>query len=100
MGPKFACRSVAVEVEVVVGVLVVVVGGRCQILRVLKCVGNWAILHCDWMCEIVFADAQDKELLAQCNITHILSIHDTAAPVLGVSAPLLTSVTFTSCPCL
>lgn len=27
MGPKFACRSVAVEVEVVVGVLVVVGGG-------------------------------------------------------------------------
>nr|WAW78383.1 dual-specificity phosphatase 22b [Paralichthys olivaceus] len=27
-------------------------------------------------------DAQDKELLAQHNITHILSIHDTAAPVL------------------
>ncbi|MED6253626.1 Dual specificity protein phosphatase 22-B [Ataeniobius toweri] len=27
-------------------------------------------------------DAQDRELLAQHNITHILSIHDTAAPVL------------------
>ncbi|XP_062280019.1 dual specificity protein phosphatase 22-B-like isoform X1 [Scomber scombrus] len=27
-------------------------------------------------------DAQDKELLAQHNITHILSIHDTAAPIL------------------
>ncbi|KAM4739919.1 dual specificity protein phosphatase 22-B-like [Anableps anableps] len=27
-------------------------------------------------------DAQDRELLAQYNITHILSIHDTAAPVL------------------
>ncbi|XP_029004940.1 dual specificity protein phosphatase 22-B-like [Betta splendens] len=27
-------------------------------------------------------DARDKELLAQHNITHILSIHDTAAPVL------------------
>nr|XP_019958098.1 PREDICTED: dual specificity protein phosphatase 22 [Paralichthys olivaceus] len=27
-------------------------------------------------------DAQDKELLAEHNITHILSIHDTAAPVL------------------
>uniref|UniRef100_A0A672FEL1 Dual specificity phosphatase 22 n=1 Tax=Salarias fasciatus TaxID=181472 RepID=A0A672FEL1_SALFA len=27
-------------------------------------------------------DARDPELLAQHNITHILSIHDTAAPVL------------------
>ncbi|XP_056132987.1 dual specificity protein phosphatase 22-B-like [Lampris incognitus] len=27
-------------------------------------------------------DAQDRELLAQYNITHILSIHDTAAPIL------------------
>lgn len=48
---------------------------------------------CDWMgriCEISWfslrsADARDKELLAQHNITHILSIHDTAAPILEVS---------------
>lgn len=50
------------------------------------------------VCGIVFADARDKELLAQCNITHILSIHDTAAPILGVSSPLQTSVTFTVLP--
>ncbi|XP_021455280.1 dual specificity protein phosphatase 22-B-like isoform X1 [Oncorhynchus mykiss] len=29
-----------------------------------------------------FKDARDKELLAKHNITHILSIHDTAAPIL------------------
>ncbi|XP_017260508.1 dual specificity protein phosphatase 22-B [Kryptolebias marmoratus] len=29
-----------------------------------------------------FKDARDPELLAQNNITHILSIHDTAAPIL------------------
>ena len=31
------------------------------------------------------ADSQDKDLLAKFNITHILSIHDTAKPVLEVS---------------
>ena len=31
------------------------------------------------------ADSQDKDLLAKLNITHILSIHDTAKPVLEVS---------------
>lgn len=34
------------------------------------------------------ADAQDRELLARHNITHILSIHDTAAPILEVSCLL------------
>ncbi|KAM6962719.1 dual specificity protein phosphatase 22-B-like [Aplochiton taeniatus] len=29
-----------------------------------------------------FKDARDKELLARYNITHVLSIHDTAAPIL------------------
>uniref|UniRef100_A0A3Q0RYA9 Tyrosine-protein phosphatase domain-containing protein n=1 Tax=Amphilophus citrinellus TaxID=61819 RepID=A0A3Q0RYA9_AMPCI len=40
---------------------------------------------CDWM-----QDARDRELLAQHNITHILSIHDTAAPVLEVRPPFFT----------
>lgn len=73
-------------------------GGVCEIFSVLKGVGRCAaqtgtMVNSDWtetcVCGIVFADAQDKELLAQCNITHILSIHDTAAPVLAVSSPLL-----------
>lgn len=32
-----------------------------------------------------FTDARDREQLAKNNITHILSIHDTAAPILQVS---------------
>uniref|UniRef100_A0A4W6FB66 Uncharacterized protein n=1 Tax=Lates calcarifer TaxID=8187 RepID=A0A4W6FB66_LATCA len=33
----------------------------------------------------LYLDARDRELLAQHNITHILSIHDTAAPILEVT---------------
>lgn len=40
----------------------------------------------DFLCGL--ADARDRELLAQHNITHILSIHDTAAPILEVSGLL------------
>lgn len=57
---------------------------------------NISDVSCDWTVGI-FAiswfslqstDARDQELLAQHNITHILSIHDTAAPVLEVGCPL------------
>lgn len=44
-----------------------------------------------------FLDAQNKELLESRNITHILSIHDTAAPVLEVRS--MASGTITSKPC-
>uniref|UniRef100_A0A3B4H6S7 Uncharacterized protein n=1 Tax=Pundamilia nyererei TaxID=303518 RepID=A0A3B4H6S7_9CICH len=37
-------------------------------------------------------DARDGELLAQHNITHILSIHDTAAPVLEVRPFLMSCI--------
>uniref|UniRef100_A0A3Q1H5P8 Dual specificity phosphatase 22a n=1 Tax=Anabas testudineus TaxID=64144 RepID=A0A3Q1H5P8_ANATE len=36
-----------------------------------------------------YLDARDRELLGQHNITHILSIHDTAAPILEVSCVLV-----------
>lgn len=41
------------------------------------------------MFEVCFSsDARDREQLAKNNITHILSIHDTAAPILQVKLEL------------
>lgn len=54
-------------------------------LRGAICDWTGGIFEIFWFSFLRSADARDKELLAQHNITHILSIHDTAAPVLEVS---------------
>lgn len=54
---------------------------------------RWVLLQISCACDIFYiffddvfmSDARDREQLARNNITHILSIHDTAAPILQVS---------------
>ena len=46
-----------------------------------------SFFHSVCLCVFASSDARDREQLARNNITHILSIHDSAAPILQVKLP-------------
>ena len=54
--------------------------GHHQSLATYSCISLHRRVFVAWLCVWLFAGAEEREKLKENNITHILSIHDTAVP--------------------